>query len=295
MGQSRYWHWAALGCLWSCIGIASLGAAELPQDGKANQGNSDPHQNEREQIRQHHLNRLAARLSEPPEKLQERCAYESEIGLAPPRKQVVLTFDDGPEPGRTEAILATLAKHHISAAFFLIGEKAAKYPELVKKILEDGHHLVGNHSWTHPNFHAIDEQVQTREIQETDQLLASSLGSKKLFRYPYGNSTCPSNETARQLGYRIVGWHVDSCDWAFDREGSVDDKEALSCGVLPQNRNNFVEHVLSTIRAHNGGIVLMHEIHPHTLSHLEELITHIEAEGFSFASLADEDYQPYLR
>jgi peptidoglycan/xylan/chitin deacetylase (PgdA/CDA1 family) len=75
----------------------------------------------------------------------------------------------------------------------------------------------------------------------------------------------------------------------------VDAKEALSCGVLAQNRSNYVDHVVSTVRAHNGGIVLMHEIHPNTIKKLEEIIVRLKQEGFIFGSIEDPDISPSLR
>lgn len=97
------------------------------------------------------------------------------------------------------------------------------------------------------------------------------------------------------MGYSIVGWHIDSCDWAFDGRGEVDGKEAMICGVLPQNRKDFVGHVVSGIRAHNGGIVLLHEIHPSTVRQLEVIIKRVLAEGYAFVSLADPAFAPSLR
>ena len=246
-------------------------------------------------IRLHHLNRLTERLTTPAETLHAHCRFESDIATKPPAKKVVLTFDDGPEPGQTELILEALAKYDIPGTFFLIGSKAAEHPELVEKIQASGRHVIGNHSWTHPNFHEIPVADQASEISRTDALLAARTGQRKLFRYPYGNSSCESNAQLHSDGYAIVGWHIDSCDWAFDKNGSIEAKEAISCGVLAQNRDNFVEHVLSSVRAHDGGIVLMHEIHPKTIRQLAEIIEKIHADGFAFTAITDPDFQPSLR
>ena len=132
------------------------------------------------------------------------------------------------------------------------------------------------------------------EIENTKAVLPNEVKTM-FFRYPYGNSTCEGNEIAHKQGYKIVGWHVDSCDWAFDHHGSVDAKEALSCGVLPQNTHNFVEHVISSIRAHNGGILLMHEIHHNTLHQLEEIIVQLKGEGFDFTNIEDPTFTNSLR
>ncbi|HZX31119.1 MAG TPA: polysaccharide deacetylase family protein [Rhodocyclaceae bacterium] len=244
--------------------------------------------------RQHHLKRLADRLTVDPAVLRQSCKYESDISTRPPAKRVALTFDDGPEPGRTEFILETLKKHEIKAAFFLIGRKAEQHPQLVAQIRAAGHHVAGSHSWDHPNFHDISVEEQAKEVLKSDGLLMGDQ-TLKLFRYPYGNSTCDTNNLLRTHGYRIVGWHVDSCDWAFDRTGSIDTKEAVSCGVLAQNRSDFVGHVVSSVRGHNGGIVLLHEIHPNTLKRLDEIIVKLKEDGFVFGSIDEPEFAPSLR
>ncbi|MEI7613721.1 MAG: polysaccharide deacetylase family protein [Betaproteobacteria bacterium] len=245
-------------------------------------------------IRKHHLSRLNARLTTDPIVLRQTCRYVSEISTAPPRKQIALTFDDGPEPGQTELILEILKKHNISAAFFMIGRKAKQYPDLVEKVHAAGHLIIGNHSWDHPNFHDIGEAEQTAEVLRSEAVLSNYL-QPKLFRYPFGNSTCETNQLVRSRGYRIVGWHIDSCDWAFDKTGSVDTKEAISCGVLSQYHDDYVGHVISAARARNGGIVLMHDIHPNTVKKLDEIITHLTMDGFVFGTILDADFQTSLR
>lgn len=272
--------------------LGLFAAPTLADEGASAVGHS--REDETATIRRHHLKRLDDRLTQEPHVLREHCRYESELTVRPPAKRVVLTFDDGPEPGQTEAILETLKRHGIKGAFFVIGQKAQQHPELIAQIQAGGQHLVANHSWDHPNFHDISAAKQAEEVLKSDALLAASR-PPKLFRYPYGNASCDTNDLLRARGYKIVGWHVDSCDWAFDRMGSVDAKEALSCGVLPQNRQDFVEHVVSSVRAHDGGIVLLHEIHPNTLKKLEEIITRLKAEGFTFAALDDPEFAPVLR
>ena len=283
------------------IAMALYGATSSADEGPL-QGGTTQHEliighgrdEEVANIRKHHLNRLDAQLTTDPAILHQTCRYESEISTAPPKKQIALTFDDGPEPGETELILDTLKRHNISAAFFMIGRKAKRYPDLVEKVHAAGHLVIGNHSWEHPNFHDISTAEQTTEVLRNEALLSSYL-QPKLFRYPYGNSTCETNELVRSRGYRIVGWHIDSCDWAFEKTGAVDVKEAISCGVLPQYHDDYVGHVISAVRARNGGIVLMHEIHPNTLKKLDEIITQLEVDGFVFGTILDADFQTSLR
>lgn len=255
---------------------------------------SSPHAADTATIRLHRLRHLDARLNTDPAELHAQCRYESEISTKPPQKHLALTFDDGPEPGQTEYILEVLKRHGAHATFFMIGEQVKKYPELVAKVLADGHNLVANHSWDHPNFHDINAAEQIQEVANTERALAHDM-THKLFRYPYGNSSCEGNAYLRKEGYQIVGWHIDSCDWAFDRTGSVDPKEAATCGVLPQFHNDYVGHVVASIRAHNGGIILMHEIHPNTLKKLDEIIQLALAEGFVFDSLDAAEFNDSMR
>jgi len=222
------------------------------------------------------------------------CRYESEISTAPPKGIVALSFDDGPDPVQTKYVLEILAKYKIPATFFLVGHRVQAHPETVELIRSSSAHLIGNHSWTHPNFHDLTTDEQLSEINKAHKVLPVD-DKKRLFRYPYGNSTCEGNNFARELGYKLVGWHVDTCDWAFDSNGSVTAKEAQICGVLPQNINKFVEHVVSTVRAHNGGILLMHEIHHNTLLQLEAIIVELKRNGFGFANLDDPAYSGSLR
>ena len=248
-----------------------------------------------EATRRAHLVRLQERLEKPEEDLHRTCRFESDIVTLPPENVVALTFDDGPEPGHTEAILAVLAKHHVPAAFFLIAEKAKVHPELVEQVRALPGAVIGNHSWSHPNFHDIPVAEQTKEVDAADALLHADLGAAPLFRYPYGNSSCETNERVRTMGYRIVGWHVDSCDWAFDGPKGLTASEALSCGVLPAYRHDFLGHVVASVRAHRGGVVLMHETHDISVDNLDALITKLEGEGYRFATPVAPEFATSLR
>ena len=248
----------------------------------------------RQAIRTHRLQHLQDRINIDPQVLHDTCRYESDIATPAPLRRIALTFDDGPEPGQTELILQVLARYKIHATFFMIGEKVKRHPELVAAVRQSGQHLIGNHSWDHPNFHAITVQEQAQEVQAGQAALSDAL-TLKLFRYPYGNASCETNTLLKAQGYRIVGWHIDSCDWAFDRDGSVDDKEALECGVLSVYKNDYVGHVLATVRAHRGGIVLMHEIHPHTIASLETIIQALLADGYTFGTLDEPEFAASLR
>jgi peptidoglycan/xylan/chitin deacetylase (PgdA/CDA1 family) len=248
-----------------------------------------------ETMRRTHLVRLQEHLEKPEEELHRTCRFESDIATLPPEGVVALTFDDGPEPGHTEAILAVLARHKVPATFFLIAEKARAHPELVAQAHALPGAVIGNHSWSHPNFHDIPVAEQAKEVDTADALLHADLGATPLFRYPYGNASCETNERVHTMGYRIVGWHVDSCDWAFDGPKGLSASEALSCGVLPVYRHDFLGHIVASVRAHRGGVVLMHETHDISVDNLDALITRLEAEGYKFSTPSAPEFEASLR
>ncbi len=283
--------------LFCAAALALAGTPALAQTSPASPASAVTgaiHHNHAVEIRAARVRGLAEQINRPPQELQQTCRFESDIATPPPAGFVSLSFDDGPEPGATEAILALLDKHQIPASFFLIAAKAQRHPELAARVKAHPLALVGNHSWSHPNFHDIAPDRQASELTRSDTALAA-LESPKLFRYPYGNSSCESNTELQRLGYRVVGWHVDSCDWAFDKTGSIDAHEAKICGVDKADREHFVDHVVNAVKARKGGIVLMHEIHPNTLAQLDTLIQRLLAEGFQFAPLTAPGFEASLR
>ncbi|PZD94385.1 polysaccharide deacetylase family protein [Paenibacillus sambharensis] len=129
------------------------------------------------------------------------------------RKLVALTFDDVPDPRYTPKVLDILAKHHTRATFFVLGSRAAKYPELVKRMVREGH-LVGNHSYSHALFAKSSLASYRKQIERTDQLLARLTGYRPRFiRPPYGEILPRQVEWSREHGYIVVNWDVDSVDW----------------------------------------------------------------------------------
>ena len=105
-------------------------AASAPAAG-ASASAAPTHAAHLETMRRTHLVRLQEHLEKPEEELHRTCRFESDIATLPPEGVMALTFDDGPEPGHTEAILAVLARHQVPATFFLIAEKAKAHPDLV--------------------------------------------------------------------------------------------------------------------------------------------------------------------
>ena len=135
-------------------------------------------------------------------------------------KQIVLTFDDGPDPDWTPKILDILKQKNVKAAFFLIGLQAEKYPDLAQRIYSEGHEI-GNHTFTHPDISNIRKSYMELELNLAERLFASRLGVKPLlFRPPYSIDQEPDTadqvrplEIAQQKGYITVGDKIDPHDW----------------------------------------------------------------------------------
>ena len=146
---------------------------------------------------------------------------------------VYITFDDGPTPGITEWILATLKRYNAKATFFVLGKNAEKYPDLYAKILADGH-SVGNHTYSHQKGYLMSLE---RYLEDID--LASYTVQSNLFRPPYARVT-PSQLRAIAQRYKVVMWSIISRD--YNRKISC---ERCLQGVLPH------------IKA--GAIILFHD------------------------------------
>ena len=119
-----------------------------------------------------------------------------------------LTLDDGPDPVDTPAILDLLDRHQAKATFFVIGEKAAKHPDLIREIHRRGHQL-GNHSWSHLRaiFWCLGPIRTYREIAKCQQVIMEIIGTPpRVFRAPVGHYNCFVHPILKHLGLRLVGW-----------------------------------------------------------------------------------------
>lgn len=128
------------------------------------------------------------------------------------RMEVFLTFDDGPTPGITEWVLAKLREYGALATFFLVGKNVLKYPELVRKIVRQGH-SVGNHTFTHRNGWLESPAQYLKEIRKTDYAIRSTVGFKpRLFRPPYGKINFIVSPIIRR-SHEVVMWDILARDF----------------------------------------------------------------------------------
>ncbi|WP_232824213.1 MULTISPECIES: polysaccharide deacetylase family protein [Paraliobacillus] len=204
--------------------------------------------------------------------LQER--YPETIVLSGDQSEnrIALTFDDGPDPRFTPQILDVLQGYNVKATFFLMGARAKAYPELVQRIIAEGH-IIGNHTYWHPNLvEEGDIPTLENEVNRTEATLTEQIGYRtKLFRAPYGFLNNELVEKLEDMNYSVIGWSVDSLDW-----------QEAAPEVITYN-------VLSNI--HPGAIVLMHDgadsegDRTNTIEALRQLIPTLKDEGMEFVTV----------
>ncbi|MFB7115820.1 bifunctional polysaccharide deacetylase/glycosyltransferase family 2 protein [Streptomyces sp. NPDC056291] len=192
-------------------------------------------------------------------------------------RTVALTFDDGPDPVWTPRILEVLRRNHVHATFFILGTQAVAHPELVRRIVADGHQI-GIHAFTHPDLARLAPWQRSLELRETQLAVAGAAGvTTALLRPPYSSENDALDDAAWSVlkqanvtGYVTVLTTQDAEDW--QRPG--------------------VERIIAraTPRGHAGQIVLMHDAggdRSQTVAALGSLIPRLKAQSFKFATVSD--------
>ncbi len=148
---------------------------------------------------------------------------------------LALTFDDGPDLKYTPKILDILKEHHVKATFFVVGTQVAKYPEVFRRIIREGHEI-GNHGYQHLKICELPADKIKYQLRQDDQIIRRFGGKPAMiFRPPYGALDPASVETISKLGYHIILWTVDSLDWRGLKE-----REVLTNVVPKLNRGNII-------------------------------------------------------
>ena len=186
------------------------------------------------------------------------------------QKVLYLTFDAGYENGCTEKILDTLKKHDVKAAFFLVGNYIEKNPDLVRRMVDEGH-IVANHTMHHYDMSKLsDEEKFSRELQELEALFQSVTGKEmpKYYRPPQGIYSQENLQMAKQLGYKTVFWSLAYVDWNNDSQPT---KEQAFNKLLP--------------RTHDGAVILLHSTSKTNAEILDELLTKWKEMGYQFETI----------
>ncbi len=123
---------------------------------------------------------------------------------------IALTFDDGPDPRYTEKLAGLLEKYNARATFFVVGQSARRYPDIIKRLAEAGH-TIANHSWSHQSFLALNSRQRRKQIRMWEK--ATAPYGCRLFRPPFGHQDFWSRLDAFFMGYRVVTWTILAEDW----------------------------------------------------------------------------------
>ena len=207
-------------------------------------------------------------------------------------KQIVLSFDDGPDPIWTPKILDILKQYRVPAVFFVVGQNVQLNQPLLGRIYADGHEI-GNHSWSHPDLYKLLPEVQRLQLTSTQRIIQSITGhSTILFRPPYGGDVEPRYsrqvipmEIAGELGYVTVGEKNDPQDW---RDHNFKPGTEVVDLNTPRTAEDIIREALRD--KDEGSIVLLHDSggdRSRTVAALPRIIEELQKEGYKFVSVAD--------
>jgi len=182
--------------------------------------------------------------------------------------KVAMTFDDGPHPTLTPALLDMLKRRGIRATFYVIGQNAMRYPLLMKRIADEGHE-VGNHTWRHPYLNRMGVESIQAELDRTTMAVYQTTGRAPVtMRPPYGALSLNQRKMVYQTrGLPTVLWSVDPRDWQQPGSQVVADRIVG--------------------RAHNGGIILAHDIHRATVRAMPSALDGLIGRGFQFVTVSE--------
>jgi cellulose synthase/poly-beta-1,6-N-acetylglucosamine synthase-like glycosyltransferase/peptidoglycan/xylan/chitin deacetylase (PgdA/CDA1 family) len=200
-----------------------------------------------------------------------------------PQGKLALTFDDGPDPQWTPKILDILKEKRVHASFFIIGENAQANPDLVRRILAEGHDI-GNHTYTHPNLGDLPDSLVMLEINANQRLFEALTGrSMRLFRAPFLGDAEPTTSdeivpigVAQSMGYVTVGLHVDPNDWLHPPADTI--------------VNRVIEQVTNSNPEISGHVILLHDSggdRSQTVEALPKLIDSLRAKGYDFVPVSE--------
>lgn len=183
---------------------------------------------------------------------------------------IALTFDDGPHPRLTPIILDILKEYGIRATFFIVGENAEYYPDVVRRIRDEGHEI-GNHTYSHVQTTKVTASGLEEELLKCESAIGGISDTRpRLFRPPQGSIDPNLGNLCSALGYRVVLWSIDTRDWDHVPSGKI------------------AETVLGKVK--NGDIILMHDFIGHdspTPAALKQIIPALLARGYEFATISE--------
>ncbi len=179
-------------------------------------------------------------------------------------KKIALTFDDGPHPFYTEQLLDGLKERDVKVTFFVTGKHAEEYPDIIKRISEEGH-LIGNHTYSHIMLKENNREVYKQELIQTNQILYALTGKEiEYIRPPYGSW---DKKFEKELNMFPVLWNVDPLDWCSKSTASVTKKVVDKAG--------------------ENDIILMHDEYESTVTAALQIIDILQEKGYTFVTVED--------
>lgn len=190
------------------------------------------------------------------EKSQQEAPYEE-------RKRVALTFDDGPGES-TERLLDGLKERNVKATFFVVGEKALQYPEIIKRMKEEGH-IIGNHTYSHVNLNSMSCETAMEEVRRNSDLIEELTGERPVFlRPPYGEC---AEKMKKELDMFVVLWDIDPLDWSIQNTGEV------------------TASVLSNVT--DNDTILLHDIFDTSVDAALQIVDNLQKENYEFVTVEE--------
>lgn len=183
------------------------------------------------------------------------------------QKYIALTFDDGPVSANTPRLLDMLSRRNVKATFYVIGERAQNHPDIIRRIVSEGHE-VGNHTWNHPNLQNLsDAQVRVELNKTRDAIVSASGVQPRTMRPPYGSISARQREWIyREYGYPTVMWDVDPLDWKKPGSGVV--------------ANRLIQGTT------NGSILLVHDLHGASVDAMPQTVDSLLRKGYQFVTVS---------
>lgn len=189
------------------------------------------------------------------------------------KKYIYLTFDNGYEAGYTEKILEVLKQNEVTATFFLTAHYINTQPELVQRMIDDGH-IIGNHTVNHKSMPDIDNDTIKKEVMELHTAVYEKFGYEmKYIRPPKGEYSERTVAYTNTLGYQTVMWSFAYDDWDESKQGREE-----------YGKKKILDNL------HNGEVMLLHGTSKDNSNILDECIKEIKSQGYEFKSLDEFEF-----
>lgn len=181
---------------------------------------------------------------------------------------IAITFDDGPHATLTPKLLDMLKERNIKATFFMVGQCVVQYPDIVKRMVAEGHE-VANHSWSHPALTKLGVDGVFKQIENTNKAIEDACGVRPvLMRPPYGATSVLLNKRYNdQFGLKVILWSVDPLDWKH------------------RNADRVASQIIQGTQP--GAIILAHDIHPSTVAAMPRVFDTLLAKGYKFVTVSE--------